>query len=64
MRITRAASTTDAITASKRYLQHHPASKDAAYAQYLMAMSYYNQIPDVTRDQEQHREARSSPCRS
>ena len=33
--------------------QLHPASKDAAYAQYLMAMSYYNQIPDVTRDQEQ-----------
>ena len=40
-------------TTSKRYLQLHPASKDAAYAQYMMAMSYYNQIPDVTRDQEQ-----------
>ena len=43
----------EAISASKRYLQLHPASKDAAYAQYLMAFSYYNQIPDVTRDQEQ-----------
>jgi outer membrane protein assembly factor BamD len=42
----------DAINASKRYLQRHPASKDAAYAQYLMAMSNYKQIPDVTRDQE------------
>ncbi len=42
----------DAISASRRYLQLHPASKDAAYAQYLLAMSYYNQIPDVTRDQE------------
>ncbi len=42
----------EAITASKRYLQLHPATPDAAYAQYLMAMSYYNQIPDVTRDQE------------
>jgi outer membrane protein assembly factor BamD len=47
----------DAITTSKRYLQLHPASKDAAYAQYLMAMSYYNQIPDVTRDQERTEKA-------
>jgi outer membrane protein assembly factor BamD len=47
----------DAITTSKRYLQLHPASKDAAYAQYLMAMSYYNQIPDVTRDQERSEKA-------
>jgi outer membrane protein assembly factor BamD len=43
----------EAVTNAKRYLQLHPASKDAAYAQYLMAMSYYNQVPDVTRDQEQ-----------
>jgi outer membrane protein assembly factor BamD len=42
----------DAVTASKRYLQLHPATPDAAYAQYLLAMSYFNQIPDVTRDQE------------
>ena len=42
----------DAINASKRYLQLHPASTDAPYAQYIMAMSNYNQIPDVTRDQE------------
>jgi outer membrane protein assembly factor BamD len=47
----------DAITASRRYLQAHPASKDAAYAQYLMAMSNYNQIPDVTRDQERSEKA-------
>jgi outer membrane protein assembly factor BamD len=43
----------EAVSNAKRYLQLHPASKDAAYAQYLMAMSYYNQVPDVTRDQEQ-----------
>jgi outer membrane protein assembly factor BamD len=43
----------EAVNNAKRYLQLHPASKDAAYAQYLLAMSYYNQIPDVTRDQEQ-----------
>lgn len=42
----------DAITASKRFLAQNPASPDAAYAQYILAMSYYNQIPDATRDQE------------
>jgi len=47
----------DAISASKRYLQRHPASKDAAYAQYLMAMSHYKQIPDVTRDQDRSEKA-------
>ena len=47
----------DAITASKRYLQLHPSSKDAAYAQYLMAVSHYNQIPDVSRDQDRSERA-------
>jgi outer membrane protein assembly factor BamD len=42
----------EAITASKRYLQSYPNTSDAAYAQYLMASSYYDQIPDITRDQE------------
>jgi outer membrane protein assembly factor BamD len=42
----------DAINASKRYLQLHPSSTDAPYAQYILAMSNYNQIPDVTRDQD------------
>jgi outer membrane protein assembly factor BamD len=41
----------ETIQASRRYLALHPGSSDAAYAQYLMASSYYNQIPDVTRDQ-------------
>lgn len=47
----------DAITASKSYLTKYPNTKDAAYAQYLMAMSNYNQIPDVTRDQERSEKA-------
>jgi outer membrane protein assembly factor BamD len=47
----------EAISTSKRYLQLHPASKDAAYAQYLMAMSHYKQIPDVTRDQDRSEKA-------
>jgi outer membrane protein assembly factor BamD len=42
----------DAIVASKRYLAQYPATSDAAYAQYLLASSYYGQIPDITRDQE------------
>jgi outer membrane protein assembly factor BamD len=42
----------EAITASKRYLQRYPNTTDAAYAQYLLASSYYGQIPDITRDQE------------
>jgi outer membrane protein assembly factor BamD len=42
---------TDSATNARRYLQLHPGSDDAAYAQFLLAMSYYNQIPDVTRDQ-------------
>ena len=46
-----------AITASRRYLQLHPSSQDAAYAQYLLAMSHFNQIPDVTRDQEKSEQA-------
>jgi len=47
----------DAINTSRRYLQLHPASKEAAYAQYLVAMSHYNQIPDITRDQERAEKA-------
>ena len=42
----------EAITASRRFLTLHPGDKDAAYAQYLLAMSNYNQIPDIGRDQE------------
>lgn len=42
----------DAVIAAKRYLTLHPSSQEAAYAQYLMAMSYYKQVPDITRDQD------------
>src|SRR5450432_1287348 len=41
----------DTIMAAKRYVTLHPGSSDAAYAQYLMASAYFDQIPDVTRDQ-------------
>ena len=38
-------------SASQRYLDFYPADEDAAYAQYLIALSYYDQIDDVSRDQ-------------
>jgi outer membrane protein assembly factor BamD len=41
----------DAITTAQRYVTLHPGSPDAAYAQYLIASSNFDQIPDITRDQ-------------
>jgi outer membrane protein assembly factor BamD len=40
----------DCINSAKRYVALHPGSQDTAYAQYLIGASYYDQIPDVTRD--------------
>ncbi len=40
-----------AIESSRRFLSIHPGNKDAPYAFYLIALSYYEQISDVTRDQ-------------
>jgi outer membrane protein assembly factor BamD len=42
---------TDAISSAQRFLTIHPGNEDAPYAHYLIAMSYYQQIQDVTRDQ-------------
>jgi outer membrane protein assembly factor BamD len=36
---------------AQRYLDFYPAAEDAAYAQYLLALSYYDQIDDIGRDQ-------------
>ena len=36
---------------AQRYLDVYPASDDAAYAQYLLALSYYDQIDEIGRDQ-------------
>jgi len=41
----------DAVTAAQQYLTIHPGSEEAPYAQYLVAMSYYQQISDVSLDQ-------------
>jgi len=37
--------------AAQRYIDFYPADEDAAYAQYLLALSYYDQIDEIGRDQ-------------
>ena len=37
--------------AAQRYIDFYPASEDAAYASYLLALSYYDQIDEIGRDQ-------------
>lgn len=41
----------DAIVALDRFIQLHPGNRDTAYAYYLKALCYYEQITDVQRDQ-------------
>ncbi len=50
----------DAIAAADRFIQLHPGHKDSAYAYYLKAISYYEQIADVARDQAVTEKALSS----
>ena len=42
---------TESISSAQRFMTIHPGNADAPYAQYLIGMSYYQQIDDVTRDQ-------------
>ncbi|HET8729179.1 MAG TPA: outer membrane protein assembly factor BamD, partial [Alphaproteobacteria bacterium] len=42
----------EAIIALDRFIQLHPGNEDIAYAYYLKALSYYERISDVERDQE------------
>jgi outer membrane protein assembly factor BamD len=42
---------TQSIQAAQRFLSIHTGNKDAPYAYYLIALCYYEQIADVTRDQ-------------
>jgi outer membrane protein assembly factor BamD len=51
---------TDSISSAQRFLTIHPGNKDAPYANYLIAMSYYQQIEDVTRDQKITQQASDS----
>ena len=41
----------DAIMSLDRFIKFHPGNKDIAYAYYLKALCYYEQITDVDRDQ-------------
>ncbi|AQS41997.1 MAG: Outer membrane protein assembly factor BamD (precursor) [Candidatus Tokpelaia hoelldobleri] len=47
----------EAVSMAKRYISLYPTSKEAAYAYYIVGLSYYRQIPDVTRDQKDTRRA-------
>jgi outer membrane protein assembly factor BamD len=42
---------TQSTSSAQRFLSIHPGNKDAPYAYYLIALCYYEQITDVTRDQ-------------
>lgn len=45
----------DAILAAKRFLTLYPADAEAPYAQYIIGLSWYRQIRDVTTDQKEAR---------
>ncbi len=41
----------NSVQSAQRFLSIHPGNRDAPYAFYLIALCYYEQINDVTRDQ-------------
>lgn len=47
----------ESINSARRYISLYPNSEDTAYAYYLIGLSYYKQIPKVTRDQRVTRRA-------
>ena len=51
---------TKAIQSAQRFLSIHPGNKDAAYAYYLIGLSYYEQMSDVSRDQKITEQARTA----
>jgi outer membrane protein assembly factor BamD len=48
------------IDSARRFLAIHPGNRDAPYALYLIAINYYEQISDVTRDQATTMQARDA----
>jgi outer membrane protein assembly factor BamD len=48
------------IEAGRRFVSEFPADPDAAYAQYIVGLSYFRQIKDVTRDQRESRSTASA----
>lgn len=49
-----------AVQSAQRFLSIHPGNKDAPYAYYLIAVCYYEQISDVTRDQRTTEQAKQA----
>jgi outer membrane protein assembly factor BamD len=47
----------DAVVAGNRYVSLYPSTDETPYALYLIGMSMYNQIPDISRDQERAEQA-------
>lgn len=47
----------DAVLSLDRFIQLHPGNKDIAYAYYMRALCYYEQIVDVGRDQKKTEDA-------
>ncbi|MGI9352282.1 MAG: outer membrane protein assembly factor BamD [Rhizobiaceae bacterium] len=50
----------EAASSGQRFLELYPGDKDAAYAQYIIGMSHYKQMPHITRDQTVTRKAYNS----
>ena len=51
---------TESISSAQRFISIHPGNRDAPYAYYLIALNYYEQISDVTRDQKVTQQALDS----
>ncbi|MCI4660763.1 MAG: outer membrane protein assembly factor BamD [Neomegalonema sp.] len=47
----------ESVLSARRFLDFYPSDDDAPYAQYLIAMSHYERIVDVGRDQARTRDA-------
>src|SRR5215472_11706454 len=47
----------ECINSAKRYVTLHPGSPDAAYAQFLIGSSFFDQMPEISRDQERTEKA-------
>jgi outer membrane protein assembly factor BamD len=47
----------ESVTAARRYITLHPGSPDAAYAYFLIGSSNFDQIAEVSRDQERTEKA-------
>lgn len=47
----------EAVTMAKRYIALYPTTNEAAYAYYIIGLSYFRQIPDITRDQKDTKRA-------